>query len=96
MFHELAGQRRSQILEGHMVQDHVHMLIRIPPKYPVATSKHQRGSQPLPWLGNLVRASGISMGNSFGQEVMRSRRARMLDGSGLINSKPHITGIVFM
>jgi putative transposase len=36
VFHELAGQRRSQILEGHMVQDHVHMLIRIPPKYSVA------------------------------------------------------------
>ncbi|HET9787226.1 MAG TPA: transposase, partial [Pyrinomonadaceae bacterium] len=27
VFHELASQRRSQILEGHMVQDHVHMLI---------------------------------------------------------------------
>jgi putative transposase len=26
VFHELAGQRRSKILEGHMVQDHVHML----------------------------------------------------------------------
>jgi putative transposase len=36
VFQELAGQRRSQILEGHMVQDHVHMLIRIPPKYSVA------------------------------------------------------------
>jgi putative transposase len=36
VFHELASQRRSQILEGHMVQDHVHMLIRIPPKYSVA------------------------------------------------------------
>jgi len=34
-FHELAQQRRSKILEGHMVQDHVHMLIQIPPKYPV-------------------------------------------------------------
>src|SRR5438132_14388477 len=33
---ELAGQRGSKILEGHMVQDHVHMLIRIPPKYAVA------------------------------------------------------------
>src|SRR5215468_4480642 len=33
---ELAGQRGSTILEGHMVQDHVHMLIRIPPKYAVA------------------------------------------------------------
>ena len=36
VFHELAAQRRSEILEGHMVQDHVHMLIRIPPKYSVA------------------------------------------------------------
>src|SRR5499433_4199401 len=33
---ELAGQRGSTILEGHMVQDHVHMRIRIPPKYAVA------------------------------------------------------------
>ena len=33
---ELAGQRGSTIVAGHMVQDHVHMLIRIPPKYAVA------------------------------------------------------------
>src|SRR4029453_18936098 len=33
---ELAAQRRSAILEGHMVQDHGHRLIRIPPKYSVA------------------------------------------------------------
>jgi putative transposase len=36
VFHELASQRESKIVEGHMVQDHVHMLIRIPPKYSVA------------------------------------------------------------
>jgi putative transposase len=36
VFHELASQRRSQLLEGRRVQDHVPMLIRIPPKYPVA------------------------------------------------------------
>src|SRR5215813_14111345 len=33
---ELAGQRGSTIVAGHMVQEHVHMLIRIPPKYAVA------------------------------------------------------------
>ena len=33
---ELAGQRGSTIVEGHMVQDHVHMRIRLPPKYAVA------------------------------------------------------------
>ena len=36
VLHELAGQRNSRILEGHMVQDHVHMLIEIPPKYAVS------------------------------------------------------------
>lgn len=36
VFHELAGQRDSKILEGHMVQDHVHMLIKIPPKYAIS------------------------------------------------------------
>ena len=36
VFHELAAQRNCKILEGHMVQDHVHMLISIPPKYSVA------------------------------------------------------------
>jgi len=32
VFHELARQRESQILEGHLCLDHVHMMIRIPPK----------------------------------------------------------------
>jgi len=36
VFHELAGQKNCKILEGHMVGDHVHMLLRIPPKYSVA------------------------------------------------------------
>jgi putative transposase len=36
IFHELAGQRDSKILEGHICRDHVHMLIEIPPKYAVS------------------------------------------------------------
>ena len=36
VFHELASQRSSKILKGSMVQDHVHMLMAIPPKYAVA------------------------------------------------------------
>ena len=36
VFHQLAQRKESQILEGHMVVDHVHMLISIPPKYAVA------------------------------------------------------------
>lgn len=32
----LAEQKESKILEGHLVLDHVHILIEIPPKYSVA------------------------------------------------------------
>ena len=35
VFRELAQRKESQILEGHLVVDHVHMLISIPPKYAV-------------------------------------------------------------
>ena len=33
---KLAEQKESRIEEGHLMSDHVHMLISIPPKYPVA------------------------------------------------------------
>ena len=36
VFHELAKQRKSQIFEGHLCPNHVHMMIRIPPKYSVS------------------------------------------------------------
>ncbi len=32
----LAEQRESRIEEGHLLADHVHMMISIPPKYSVA------------------------------------------------------------
>jgi len=37
IFHALARQKECQILEGHLMVDHVHMCIAIPPKYPVAS-----------------------------------------------------------
>ena len=36
VLHELARQRESRILEGHLQPDHVHMQISIPPKYSVS------------------------------------------------------------
>jgi putative transposase len=36
VFRQLAQRKESQILEGHLVVNHVHMLISIPPKYAVA------------------------------------------------------------
>jgi putative transposase len=36
---ELARQKESEILEGHLMPDHVPMLISIPPKYSVGQVK---------------------------------------------------------
>ena len=36
VFHELAKQRESEIIEGHLCPEHVHIMIRIPPKYSVS------------------------------------------------------------
>lgn len=36
VFHQLARQKESAIEEGHLLPDHVHMLIAIPPKYAVS------------------------------------------------------------
>ena len=33
---QLARQKECEILEGHLMPDHVHMMISIPPKYAVA------------------------------------------------------------
>jgi len=36
VFHELARQKECRVEEGHLLPDHVHMLMSIPPKYAVA------------------------------------------------------------
>jgi putative transposase len=52
---ELAQQRGSSIEKGGMVQDHVHMLIRIPPKYAVAEV-----------IGYMKGKSAIAVARQFG------------------------------
>jgi len=36
VFRKLARQKESRIEEGHVMRDHVHMMISIPPKYAVS------------------------------------------------------------
>jgi putative transposase len=36
VFRKLAAQKESRIEEGHLMPDHVHMMISIPPKYAVS------------------------------------------------------------
>ena len=37
ILHELAKQKESRILEGHLMSDHVHMCVSIPPKFAVSS-----------------------------------------------------------
>ena len=37
IFHELARQKECLIVEGHLIRDHVHMCISIPPKHAVSS-----------------------------------------------------------
>lgn len=37
IFHDLAKQKGCNIIEGHLMSDHVHMCIEIPPKFAVAS-----------------------------------------------------------
>ena len=55
VFRELAMQRECTIFEGHMVQDHVHMMMRIPPKYSVAEV-----------IGYIKGKSAIAVARQFG------------------------------
>lgn len=57
VFHELAEQRGSKIIRGNMVQDHVHMLISIPPKYSVSEV-----------IGYIKGKSAIAIARQFGNK----------------------------
>ena len=55
IFHELANQKECKILEGHLMSDHVHMLIEVPPKYKVSEV-----------IGFLKGKSAIAIAREFG------------------------------
>jgi len=37
VFRQLASQKEAKVEEGHLLSDHVHMLLSIPPKYSVSS-----------------------------------------------------------
>ena len=57
IFHALARQKECQIVEGHLMPDHVHMCIAIPPKHPVASV-----------IGFLKGKSAIAIARLYGKE----------------------------
>ena len=54
IFHELARQKESKIIEGHLCSDHVHMCVSIPPKFAVSSV-----------VGYLKGKSAISIARNF-------------------------------
>src|ERR1700693_2517711 len=58
IFHALARQKECQIIEGHLMPDHVHMCIAIPPKHPVASV-----------IGFLKGKSAIAIARLSGKEA---------------------------
>src|SRR3954451_20061187 len=47
IFYALARQKECQIVEGHLMPDHVHMCIEIPPKHPIAFPCHRASDRGL-------------------------------------------------
>jgi len=54
-FHELARQKGCEIIGGHLVQDHVHMILSIPPKYSISEI-----------IGYIKGKSAIGIAREFG------------------------------
>ena len=66
VFRKLAVQKESRIEEGHLLPDHVHMLIAIPPKYAVAqVVGFMKGKSAI----HLARVYGERKRNFVGQHV---------------------------
>ena len=57
VFHALAPQKECPILEGHVMPDHVHICITLPPKHPVASV-----------IGFLKGKSAIAIARMCGKE----------------------------
>ena len=59
VFRKLAEQKESRIEEGHLLPDHVHMMIAIPPKYAVSqVIGFIKGKSAIIWRGCTGRKRG--------------------------------------
>ena len=60
VFRRLAEQKESRIEEGHLMPDHVHMMIAIPPKYAVSqVVGFIKGKSAIHWRECTERRSAI-------------------------------------
>ena len=67
VFRKLAEQKESRIEEGHLMSDHVHMMISIPPKYAVSQV-----------IGYIKGKSAIHLARVYGERKRNFRGAAFL------------------
>ncbi len=67
ILHELAKQKEARILEGHLMSDHVHMCISIPPKFAVSNV-----------VGFIKGKSAISVARNFRGRRRNFNRRKLL------------------
>ena len=66
VFHDLARRKECRIEEGHLMPDHVHMLISIPPKYSVAQIIGYMKAKSSIWIAqNVERKMRNFLGHKF-------------------------------
>ena len=69
VFRNLARQKECRIEEGHLMPDHVHMMISIPPKYSVSqVVGYIKGKSAIHLAGRTGNGDAISSGNTSGPE----------------------------
>ena len=96
VFRELARQRESVVVEGHLLADHVHMLISIPPKYSVSqVIGFIKGKSAIHIARVYCGRKKISQGKVFGREVIlyqQSIEMKWLSGSTFNSKSRKING----
>jgi putative transposase len=79
VFRQLAGQKESRVEEGQLMIDHVHMMLRIPPKYALSQvvgfikGKRSKARARSTRRGCTGSASGASGVGTIGSEDCRVR-----------------------
>ena len=86
VFRKLAEQKESRIEEGHLMPDHVHMMISIPPKYAVSQVVGYHQGQERDSSGAGVRRAEAQ----FRRAALLGQRLLRFDGRARRGGDPRI------
>jgi putative transposase len=80
IFRDLSAQKENRVVEGHLMADHVHMLVSIPPKYSVSQWGSSSARVLFTLQGIILGARGTSRGSIFGQEATTCLQSAKMKG----------------